>query len=379
MTYLIRSFVLVCLLLVGLGCSDKSAVKSSAAPPALAIGSPRSPLELIAGDGRLGSADFGEQRTCAFRLKNNLPQTMTLRLVDKSCTCAGVQMPTGSIESGQEATVTIIWSPKAQVLETSTVRLWAEVADATGQYRQRLEANGTIEPLVQIAFPRGPLELGKITPADINQDQTKLIVEVYSRAQSFDPPQNKLNIKGIQVVSTETLTTDRLNALQAKAGYRLTIRPTKDLTHGSIQAQLDIQTSLKPQPIQLDITGSLETSAISLSIDKLQLPPRVSLQSGYRLPGITLTTRYGACTRCEVAQIIPNLFDVKIQQLNDKTWKLEVSLTKDISQLQQRFTPHDWQQLLDFGFDQGSITLKLDHPDVKTLTIPITGSQLSRE
>lgn len=373
-----KCYCFVVVLLPGCG-DDKAAMKSSVAPPVMAIGSARPMLEVVAGDGQLGAVDFGEKKTCTFRLRNNQPQSMTLRLVDKSCTCAGVQVPTEPVAPGQEATVTLTWSPKAEVLESSSVRLWAEVADTQGKNRQRLEAVGTIEPKVMVAYPRGPLDFGKITPGDLEHEQTRLVVEVYSKQQAFEAPLCNLNVPGLVVASSEPLTADRLSLLQAKGGYRLTIRPSKELAHGTIQGQLAIQTAIKPAPLVVDIAGSLDTTAISLSQDRLQLPPRLSLTSGYRIPALTLTSRFGNCTKCEVLSVTPKLFDTKVSQVNEKTWKLEVMLSKDIAQMQQRFSSQDWQQLMDFGFEQGSITLRLDHPDVKTLTIPITGTQLSRE
>jgi len=370
----------LCCGLLAAGCSSETQVtKPSVTPPPLAIQPPAPPLELISGDGKLGTADFGEQRTCTYRIRNNQQQAVTLKLIDKSCSCTGVQFPDAPIGPGQEGIVTLNWSPKVDVLERSSVRLWAKVGDPTNQERVILEAQGTIEPKLMLALPRGPLDLGKLTLADLDQDRSRLVLEVFSRQASFPAPTCKFNMPGIEVVQTEPLTPDRLTTLNAGSGYRLTIRPNKQLPHGAFLAQLSVQTSLKPAPLLLDLTGSLETSIISLSQDKLQLPPRLSLTSGYRVPPLTITVRYGTCKSCELIEVTPKLFDAKVTQINANTWRLELSLSKETSPLQQRFTPEAWQQLIQFGFDQGSVTLKLDHPDVKSLIIPITGAELSRE
>jgi Protein of unknown function (DUF1573) len=362
------------------GCGNETqTTKPSVSPPPLAIQSPRPPLELISGDGKFGSADFGELRSCTYRLRNNQSQAITLKLLDKSCTCTGVQLPEAPIEPGQEGIVILNWSPKGDVLENSSIRLWAEVGDAAQAQKMRLEATGTIEPRLMVALPRGPLDFGKLTLADLDQDHARLVLEVYSRQTSFPSPTCKFNMPGIEVLQTEPLTPDRLTSLNANSGYRLTIKPTKQLPHGAFLAQLSLQTSLKPTPLVLDLTGSLETSIISLSQDKLQLPPRLSLSSGYRVPALTINIRYGICKSCEIVEVMPKIFDARVSQVNDNTWRLELSLSKETSTLQQRFTPEAWQLLMQFGFDQGSVTLKLDHPDVKSLTIPITGADLSRE
>ncbi len=362
------------------GCGNETqATKPSITPPPLAIQSPAAPLELISGDGKLGTADFGEQRSCVYRIRNNQQQAVALKLFDKSCTCTGVQLPESPLEPGQEGIVKLNWSPKVDVLERSSIRLWAKVGDPANQERVVLEAQGTIEPKLMLALPRGPLDFGKLTLADLDQDRSRLVLEVYSIQTSFPSPTCKFNMPGIEVLQTEPLTPDRLTSLHAGSGYRLTIRPTKQLPHGAFLAQLSVQTSLKPTPLVLDLTGSLETSIISLSQDKLQLPPRLSLASGYRVPALTISVRYGTCKSCELVEVTPKLFDAKLSQINDNTWRLELSISKETSALQQRFTPEAWQQLMQFGFDQGSVTLKLDHPDVKSLTIPITGAELTKE
>lgn len=370
----------VCCLLSLLGCgNEKPAAQPSTPLQTPANQSQRLPLELISGDGKLGAADFGDSRSCEYRIRNNQPQPVTLKLIDKSCTCTGVQLPNAPIEPGQEVKVTLNWSPKVEKLERADVRLWAKVGDPAQYDRVILEATGTIEPKVMVAFPRGPLDFGKLALADLGQDRNNLVVEVYSQQKSFPSPGCKLNMPGIEVVQAEPITSDRLATLAAGSGYRLTLRPTKQLAHGAFVAQLSVQTALKSNPLAIDITGNLETSIVSLSQEKLQLPPRLSLQAGYRVPALTITVRYGMCKSIEVTEVTPKLFDAKVTKVNDKTWRLGLSLSKDADALQKRFTPEAWQQLMQFGFQQGSVTLRLDHPDVKNLSIPIAGAEFGRE
>lgn len=365
-----------------LGCQPAPPVSQThpaqTTPPTLSIQSPKSPLEIVAGDGHLGAADFGEVRSCQFRVRNNAARAVTFQVAEKSCTCAGIEVPRQPVEPGQEGVVTVRWSPKVEVLETSLARVWAEISTGD-EHRIRLEATGTIEPVLMVAFPRGPLDLGKLSLADLDQPHHRLVVEIYSKREAFPVPTAKFVTQGLEVQSMEPLTVDRLQTLQAKAGYRLTIKPNKQLAHGTLLEQLQIQTTLRQQMLQLPIIGNLDTSAISLSQDRFTLPPIVSLKQGYKVPAITLTTRYGNCTSCEVAEVTPRLFDAKVTTVNATTWRVELSIPPDEQKLQTRFSPEAWQQLLTFGFEQGSITLKLNHPDIKTLTIPITGCQLRKE
>jgi len=372
-------FTVGCLLCL-LGCSsDKPPGQPSATLPTSTPPSQRMPLELVSSDGKLGTADFGDSRSCEFRIRNNQTEPVTLKLIDKSCTCTGVQLPDAPIEPGREAKVILNWSPKVEKLERSSIRLWAKVGDPGQMERVILEATGNIEPKVMVGFPRGPLDFGKLALADLAQDRNNLVVEVYSQQTSFPVPVSKVNTPGIEVVQTEPLTSDRLTTLAAGSGYRLTLRPTRQLPHGAFVAQLAVQTALKPNPLVMDVSGSLETSIVSLSPDKVQLPPRLSLQTGYRVPALTMTIRYGECKSCEIVDVSPKLFDGRVVKVDDKTWRIELSMSKESSALQQRFTPGAWEQLMKFGFEQGSIILKLDHPEVKSLTIPIAGAELSRE
>jgi len=384
MTYLQRHLSALlpalCCLLLFTGCSnDKQQAKSISTAPIATTTSPRPSLELVAGDGNLGTADFGEQRTVTYRIRNNMQQPVALKLLDKSCTCAGVQLPEAPIAPGQEGVVTMNWSPKVDAMERKTIRLWAKVGDAAREERLVLEANGTIEPKVMVAFPRGPLDFGKLTPADLDQDRSKLVAEVYTQQSSFPLPVCKVNLPGVEVLHIEPLTSDRLSTLRAGAGYRLTLRANKQLPHGAFVIPLSVETTLKKMLLILDVTGSLETSIVGISPEKFSLPPRLSLKEGYRVPAVTLSVRYGTCKSCEVVEVTPNLFDAKVVQVNDKTWRIELTLPKEAAALRERFTPQAWKHLMEYGFEQGSVTLKLDHPEVKSLTIPITGAELGRE
>jgi hypothetical protein len=372
--------LLLCCLALLTGCSDdKQQTKSTTTTPTATSTSPRPALELITGDGNLGTADFGDQRTVTYRIRNNMQQPIALKLLDKSCTCTGVQLPDAPIAPGQEDVVTMNWSPKVDAMERKTIRLWAKVGDAAREERLVLEANGIIEPKVMVAFPRGPLDFGKLTPADLDQDRSKLVAEVYTQQSSFPQPVCKVNLPGVEVLQIEPLTSDRLTTLKAGAGYRLTLRANKQLPHGAFVAPLSIKTTLKKMPLLLDVTGSLETSIVGISPEKFSLPPRLSLKEGYRVPSVMLTIRYGTCKSCEIDEVAPKLFDAKVVQVNEKTWRIELTLTKETEALQKRFTPDAWLHLMQYGFDQGSVTLKLDHPEVKSLTIPITGAELGRE
>lgn len=336
-------------------------------------------IELIQGTGDLGNADFGDTRQARFRLRNNAKTAVQLRVTDKSCTCAAVHIAEPNLAAGAETDVVLSWTPKVEVLQTSQVRIWAEVEDVQSQYRQRFEATGNIEPLIIVAYPRGPLDFGKLSPADLEQPTSQRVIELYSRQTAFASPQSTINTPGLEIISTEAMPEDRLNALQAKSGYRLVVRPTKKLSHGAFQADLQVKIDAKKQPLLIPLTGEFDTSTISLSQPRWVLPPKLSLKKGYKLPAITLTVRFGTCNKCEVQTITPPLFTSKVQQTTDKTWRIELQLNTDVAALQKQFSPEAWKTLMEQGFEQGSVVIKLNHTDVPNITIPMNGSQLFQE
>jgi hypothetical protein len=354
------------------GCGDKSSKPNQGAqPPPLAIASNRAALEVVSGDGQLGTADFGDKRQCVFSLKNNTSQPMRLSMADKSCTCAGTRVEPEVIEPGQAAAITLLWTPKAEVLESTVTRIWAEVRDASGAAKVRLEAMGTLEPKVQFAFPRGPLDFGRLDLAELENSAKVLVVEAYSTKGKFDVSSFRSTLEGIQVVGMpEPLPADKLAQLQAQAGYRFSIRPAKGLPTGRFQGHVQLVTSFSPAPLELPVVGSFEAGIVSLSQDRIELPPRLKMSEGYRVPAITVTVRQGTCAVCDVESVSPALFEAKVTKTGEKTWRVEVSFDAAKSKL----SPEQWKELTEFGFEQGQVTLRLDHAEVKTVQIPISGA-----
>lgn len=336
-------------------------------------------IQLIQGTGDLGNADFGDTRQARFRLKNNAKTAVQLRVTDKSCTCAAVHVEEPYLAPDAETDVVLSWTPKVEALESTQIRLWAEIEEVQSQYRLRFEATGNIEPLITVAYPRGPLDFGKLSPADLDQTASQRVIEFYSRQTAFASPHSIINNPGLEVLSVDAMPEDRLLALKAKAGYRLVVRPTKKLSHGAFQAELQVKVDVKKQPLLIPLTGEFDTSTISLSQPRWQLPPKLSLKKGYKLPAITLTVRFGICTQCEVQTITPPLFTSKVQQTTNKTWRIELQLNTDVAALQKQFTPEAWKTLMEQGFEQGSVVIKLNHPEVPSITIPMNGSQLFQE
>jgi hypothetical protein len=362
------------------GCGQDVAKQTAPSqPPPLAIASNRSTLEVVAGDGQLGTADFGEQRQCTYTLRNNSAQGMRLRVTDKSCSCSGAKLEPEVIGPGQTCLVTLLWTPKVEVLETSTTRMWTEIRDQDGSGVVRLEGNGTLEPKVRFAFPRGPLDFGRLDLAELNNPARTLVVEAYSVRENFQMKRLSAVPDGVQVVDNpEPMTADRLTQLQARTGYRITLKPTRGLPTGQFLGHLHVETSLSPVTLMVPLSGAFETGVISLSSERVEFPPRLDLRQGYRVPPLTLTVRQGTCSSCEVVALTPPLFQHKVTKLNEKTWRIELNLPPGLSGEQTNLAQSRWNDLLSFGFEHGLVTLKLDHPEVKTVQIPISGAQLMR-
>ncbi|MFO0815679.1 MAG: hypothetical protein U0796_20875 [Gemmatales bacterium] len=373
MKYALR---IVCLASL-LGCEKAPAPTVAYIPPPTVASVP-STLVIVSGNGQLGAGDFGEPRQCTFVLRHQLAAPVRLQVMEKSCTCAGVKLITQPVPPGQDTEVTLIWIPKVEALETSQVRLWADVADESGKHRVRLEATGTLEPRVQVVFPRGPLDWGKFSLEELSHSSLQRVVEIYSRKDAVDQPVIAFTQPGMELVSIDALAADRLASLGAKGGYRVTVRPTIQLPHGSFAFDMHVKLAGKKLPIVLPLSGQLETSAISTNVEKITLPPRLSLQAGYKVPVVIVASRFGELKQCEIVQLSPPIFDAKVSKTNEKTWRLELQLIQDEARLRKLTTPEVWNQLCEHGVEAGSVTLKLDHPQIKFLTVPMSGSQLIR-
>lgn len=371
-----KRLTITCLLCCLLGCEKPAGATVAYVPPAV-VPSVAAGLAVVSGDGQLGAGDYGETRQCTFVIKHQLPDAIRLQVAEKSCTCAGVKLTDQPIASGKETTVILTWVPKVEAIDTTQVRLWAELADDTGKHRLRLEATGKLEPKVQFVFPRGPLDWGKFSVAELAQPSLERVVEVFSKTEALTQPDVTFSQPGMKMTAIDALATDRLASLNAKVGFRITVKPLGTLAHGPIAMDMLVKFPSRKLPITLPLAGQLESSAISVNVDKIVLPPRLSLATGYKVPQVLLTPRFGTVTRCEVVGVQPPIFEAKVTQV-EKAWKLELRLVQDGQQLQKAMSPELWQSVNEQGFETGSITLKLDHPEVKTFTIPMGGSLVVR-
>jgi hypothetical protein len=340
----------------------------------------RPPLEIIKGEGNLGSADFGEERRCSFTLRNNTREPIKLELGEKSCSCAGVRLETIELAAGQNTDISLLWTPKAEAVEASTVRLWAEVHASCLAKPLRLEATGKLEPRVQLAFPRGPLDFGRFSSDDLANPGRTLILEVFSKHSPFQLQSAQSSLAGILVIEPAVpLPADRILALGAKGGYRVAVKPTEQVPNGGFQGNLQIKTDLNNHPLSVPFQGTFETSSISLSHDRINLPPRLALKQGYHIPPLVLTVRYGACQSCKLHSITPAFLQVSVRQLDIKTWRVDVRLPPSVAQIRDKLSDEEWRHLQAFGFDSGEIILQLDHADIKQISIPVSGCLLEFE
>lgn len=355
---------------------------SSSQPPVLAIEAERNrrPLEIIRGEGNLGSADFGEERSCSFTLRNNTQGPVKLELGEKSCSCAGIRLETTELAPGHTTDISVLWTPKADASEASPVRLWAELRADRLAKPIRLEATGKLEPRIQLAFPRGPLDFGKFSYDDLANPARTLVLEIFSKRSPFQIQSVQSSLPGMQVIEpAEPLAGDRILALGAKDGYRVAVKPTEALPYGEFSGSVKIITNLNDHPLLVPFSGHFETSSISLSQEQINLPPRLALKQGYRIQPVILTVRYGACKSCEVRSVTPAFLKVVVSQQNAKTWRVDVHLPATIEEIKAKLSDEEWRQLQAFGFNSGEVILHLDHPDVKQVSIPISGCVLQFE
>ncbi|HMP60579.1 MAG TPA: DUF1573 domain-containing protein [Gemmatales bacterium] len=333
----------------------------------------------VEGDGNLGSADFGEERTATFTLRNPTTRALTLSVVRKSCACALVEVEPRTVPPGGSAAVRLRWRPEFQQVETQedlAVRMWAELAESESGAITRLEAVGQIAPRLMLHLPRGRLDLGRLDLADL-QAGRDLVFEVYSKQETVtEPPRLTTSHKSLEPQAVEALPPDRLLALGVKSGWRLTVRARPGLPVGSWLETISIHTSLYPFPLSAPVTGQVETGAVSLTPGFVDLRTAgLSLGRGYRCPPLRLVLRGAAEPTLRIQQVEPGFLQVELKPAGANAWDLIVRLP-DGDQARTGLTPEQIDELLTFGFEGGMITLVSDHPQAGTIQVPLSGGRL---
>ena len=348
---------------------------------------PASPAELtvVSGDGNLGEADYGQKRTTTFTVKNNTPQPLSLQVAEKSCACAASEIKPALLQPGQTGEVVLAWVPKLdqqeQADEIQAVRLWTEVAADNGQ-KLRLEAQGRLKPALQVNLPRGRLDFGRIDLADLKDGKKVLALEVFTREtkhQGFKL-EGLSSHQGLVLDPAPTpLSEDRLAALKAVAGYRVSVACRQGLPAGRFRELLRLRTDAYDRELEVALEGTVETGAVSMEPEAFDLSSAyLSLERGYRAPPLKVQLRYEPGRTLKVKQVTPRFLQARAVQVKENLWNIELTLPKGTAAALQQVSPAELEEFLSYGFDTGTVLCETDHGTAPLISIPIRGGKLQK-
>jgi hypothetical protein len=346
------------------------------------------PFVLAGGNGQLGEADYGQTKSTAFTLRNTSRKPFTVTVADKSCACAGVEVKPAEVPPGGSCEVVLSWVPKLDQPTDADVRVAATIQAraADGQTQQvKLEATGRVKPALFVNLPQGKLDFGRLTLSSLKTQNPRLSVEVFTR----DPKHKGFTLQvatstpGFKVVPTEPprLTADRLAALKAADGYRVTLEAGEGLPVGRFRESATLKTSIYPDlDLEIPLEGTLETGAVSVFPEIVQLPEKLPIGKEYRCPPVEVKLRGEPNRTIQVKAVEPKFLHAEVEPVagQENTWRIKVRVPGDEAELKKHLTPAQWEEYLSYGFDHAYILLQTDHSALPTLRIPVTGSQLQR-
>lgn len=331
--------------------------------------------------GDMGKADFGESKKVTLKVLNNSGKKLTLELAKKACACSTVKIDPVDVESAAEASITFDWSPKPGGSEPGKTRLWADVTDSKGEYTVRVEAEGELEPAIRLNLPRGGTDLPPLSLENIQDPLRAFIAEVYTTDEAHkDFTINKLQVAEGWTITNEKepLPKDRLAELKAIQGYRVTLQPTKNLPTGTFISPVSITTQGPERKLELQLRGSLENGAVSLSSPGVILPISQKVGQRFDVPALTIKIRYGQFNRMEIKSIDPGFLDAKLVPDKDNAWKLSVSIPENLEPWRKKVGENIWQNAITYGVEPGSIVISTDHPDIPFISIHVSSMQFTR-
>ena len=287
-----------------------------------------------------------------------------------------MEISTPVLLPGAAATVTLTWQPRWDQVASDAdlnVRLWVELRSTDGGVNFRLEATGRLRPALRVNLPRGRLDLGRLAIADLMPTRKESAIEIFSTDQRFKEfaLTARTDAPGLVVSAPQPLSAERLRALNAVAGYRLTIGLKPGLPTGQFREVVELTTPLYPRPLEIAVDGWLDSGAVSVSPERIDLgAARLSVSQGYRCPPVKIVLRYEDDRGVMVKDVQPPLFEASARRIRANEWSLELALRKE-PDLKSRLTPEQWGEYVAFGFEGGVVVCTTTHSQVGELRIPI--------
>jgi hypothetical protein len=396
---MLHHFARICLLtacLLGLGCgrtgSPSSTELATSSGDSTSNGSNASALvlpllEVTESSPDLGDADIGDKKVAPFSVLNRSGKPLTVSVVNKTCGCSRLEPNVATIPAGKSQAFNVVWEPGIDQPLKEKVELEFDL-QALGNRNAavKLVATGRFRPSLIVGLPNGELDFGRLDVGDLKTGKKELPIEVYTQ----DPRHKDFTLQvtstspGLKLVPStpQRLPADRLSFLNAVSGYRLNIQCGEGLPIGSFRERLTLKSSVYPMiDLEVDVFGTVESGAVSISPEGVKLAEKTSVTRGYRAPPVEITLRGADPGRTmTIEHVDPPFLLVGLERVAGKenTWRLTATIPAGEQELLKKVTPQDLEDYLSFGFDPGVIVLHTDHKLVPVLRIPVDRSQLER-
>ncbi len=236
-TRTLRATLLPLLALLGAaGCQNATPTTSSSSSNQTPDEPPARPKFVIADTTyTMGEADIGQTATSSVRVANEGTAPLRITLIEKSCHCGDVEVPTGEIPPDGEGKVVVKWTPSPGQRGTFllAVKLGTNDPDLP-QYR--IELTGRVTPLIRILpEDRGFLDFRTIKPGKAVEREIKV---VSSRLKAFDL-EASTTLAELKPVVTK-LTPDAA-VEEYLSGYVVRVRTSEGLPVGYLQDRLTLK------------------------------------------------------------------------------------------------------------------------------------------
>jgi hypothetical protein len=177
----------------------------------------------------------------------------------------------------------------------------------------------------------------------------------------------------------QPLTADRLSALRAVTGYRINIRCVEGLPIGYFREIVKLSSDVYPnRDLEVTVEGTLESGAVSLSREGIDLPAKIPLARGYTCPPLTIELRGEEGRTLKVESATPALLKTRLEPAGANLWRLHVIIPAGETELRKDLTAEQLSEYISYGFNDGAIVLKSDHSKAPVIRVPVGASQFQR-
>ena len=310
-----------------------------------------------------GSMDQEEDGTHQFEIRNEGSGVLLLQFREKTCGCTGLRIedlvwtkdqktpPREEIEvpPGENTHLEFAWNTELRTnLRTSA----------------KLVTNDPEEPVVEFmvegeVIPSVELSQRQVTVADMrNNESSTVSLDVFSRSMENLEITEMESSQELVTATWTAMSTERLEAMSAKSGYRATVQIAPGHTLGPFRATLTVHTNSERRPkLTVDITGKVTGDVMLTPWDSLDFMT-VKVSEGRTLGLFVFVKARGETDhKAKIARVNPEFLKVQLVRAGKGPYELKVEVPPGAPG----------------GKFWGSIELETSHPTAKVVKIPVRG------